>query len=91
MLSITDIKIEEQALTGGDANRPIDTDASLTAALQGTGGGMYGNYPVVRVTKRVPGAGGQGGSEDPAQSAQAKKSIAAVDVVPAWDECCSRT
>lgn len=91
MLSITDIEFEEQALTGGDANTPIDTDASLTSALQGTGGGMYGNYPVVRVTKRVAGARGQGGSGDSAQNAQAKQSKGAIDAAPAWDECCSRT
>lgn len=91
MLSITDIEFDEQALTGGDSNRPIDTDATLAAALQGTGGGMYGNYPVVRVTKRVAGAGGQGGSGDFAQNAQLKNSKGAVDAAPAWDESCSRT
>ena len=91
VLSITDIEFDEQALTGGDSNRPIDTDATFAAALQGTGGGMYGNYPVVRVTKRVAGAGGYGGSGCSAQKAQSKTSKGVVDAASAWDECCSRT
>ena len=53
VLSVTDIEAEDQTLFAGDSSAPITNDDGLKAALRTTGGGLYGNYPVIRVTKRV--------------------------------------
>lgn len=87
VLSITDIETNDQALVTGDSNIPIDSDASLAAGLRRTGGGLYGNYPVISVTKRA--ASARKARQD-GVSARSATATGAVDV-PAWDGCCSRT
>eukprot|EP00903_Cladosiphon_okamuranus_P017573 g16186.t1 len=92
VLSITDIDTDQQSLTAGDSRTPMATDADLAAGLKRTGGGVYGNYPVIRVSKkRAAGAGGRasrGGAS--AEPAGAKKSQGAAAPTN-WEGCCSRT
>lgn len=100
VLSVTDIETEDQVLTTGDTDSPVDSDAALASALQRSGGGVYGNYPVLRVTRRAAGAasttrrdgGGRGTPRSGALSdAQADETTAGdVGETPKWDECCSR-
>ncbi|CAM9281638.1 unnamed protein product [Ectocarpus sp. 8 AP-2014] len=88
VLSLTDIEAEEQSLAAGDSNTPIDSDADLTAALRKTGGGVYGNYPVIRVSKRSKVArGGASGGRASARTAAGATAASKVD----WKGCCSRT
>lgn len=91
VLSITDIETDQQFLTAGDSTTPMATDADLADGLKRTGGGVYGNYPVIRVSKRVAGAGGASRSAVSSQeTAGAKKSQGAASP-PDWKGCCSRT
>lgn len=90
VLSITDIDISDQELATGDTNASIDSDASLVAALRRTGGGVYGNYPVIRVSKRAGGHAGAGQDGIPPQVAMAVTGQGATGT-PDWQGCCSRT
>lgn len=90
VLSITDIETEEQSLAAGDSSTPMATDADLAAGLKVTGGGVYGNYPVIRVSKRAAGAGAASRGGASAKMAGAEKSRGAA-APPDWKGCCSRT
>lgn len=92
VLSLTDIETEDQSLTSGDSATPINSDADLTAALRKTGGGVYGNYPIIRVAKRAVGTGGgAGGTRPVAQKAAAEEQQAGIIAAPDLEGCCSRT
>lgn len=90
MLSITDIETDQQSLTAGDSSTPMATDADLAAGLKRTGGGVYGNYPVIRVSKRPAGGGGGSRGGISAETAGAGKSQGTA-APPDWKGCCSRT
>lgn len=90
VLSVTDIETDDQALAAGDSDAPIDSDTSLMAALRRTGGGVYGNYPVIRVTKRAADTGGAGNGGISAAETEAKGKQATTDT-PEWEGCCSKT
>eukprot|EP00752_Nemacystus_decipiens_P003103 g2874.t1 len=90
VLSMTDIETDQQCLTAGDSTTPMATDADLAAGLKRTGGGVYGNYPVIRVSKRPAGAGGASPGAASAETAGAKKPQGAAGP-PDWKGCCSRT
>ncbi|CAN0115449.1 unnamed protein product [Ectocarpus sp. 12 AP-2014] len=87
VLSLTDIEAEEQSLAAGDSNTPIDSDADLTAALRKAGGGVYGNYPVIRVSKRSKVARGGASAGRASAGTAAGATASKVD----WEGCCSRT
>lgn len=94
VLSITDIETDDQVLTAGDTNAAVDSEDSLADALKTRGGGVYGNYPVLTVSKRPAGAramvqasaadssGNVGTAAKPEQDAAQP---------PILEECCSRT
>ncbi|CAM9575191.1 unnamed protein product [Hapterophycus canaliculatus] len=92
VLSLTDIETDDQSLTAGDSATPIANDADLTAALRRTGGGVYGNYPIIRVSKRAAGTGGAARVDAPpvAQKAAAAEQQG-VTAPPDLESCCSRT
>ncbi|CAM9150392.1 unnamed protein product [Scytosiphon promiscuus] len=92
VLSLTDIETDDQSLTAGDSATPIASDADLTAALRRTGGGVYGNYPVIRVSKRAVGKrGGVGGAGAPAARKAAAEERQGATAPPNLESCCSRT
>lgn len=91
VLSITDIETDDQSLTAGDSSAPMASDSDLAAALRRTGGGVYGNYPVIRVSKRAAGAAAgasRGGASAGKAGAEGPQGGAAA---PDWEGCCSRT
>lgn len=90
VLSVTDIETDEQSLTAGDSNTPMASDADLASGLKRTGGGVYGNYPVIRVSKRAGGAEGASRGGTSTKTADAKRSQGAA-ASPDWKGCCSRT
>lgn len=87
---MTDIEVNEQVLSTGGSNTPVDSDSSLMAALRITGGGVYGNYPIISVAKRVKGTRGAEEAEISARSALAT-GVQGGGGTPDWESCCSRT
>lgn len=85
---MTDIGTDEQILTTGESSTPIADDDGLKAALKTKGGGLYGNYPVVRVTKRAKDIGSV---RTEGVSTEAVVSMKGNTDTPRWDACCSET
>ncbi|KAG5179289.1 putative peptide n-glycanase [Tribonema minus] len=82
ILSITDIEVDEQLITGGPDDQPVSvrSDADLKKALSLGGGGMYGNYPVLRVKK---------GQAPPPYVPPPSYGTAQLASAAAWRDCCS--
>eukprot|EP00611_Tribonema_gayanum_P022563 TRINITY_DN454_c0_g1_i2.p1 TRINITY_DN454_c0_g1~~TRINITY_DN454_c0_g1_i2.p1 ORF type:complete len:1026 (+),score=334.69 TRINITY_DN454_c0_g1_i2:184-3261(+) len=82
ILSITDIEVDEQLITGGPDDQPVSvlSDADLKKALSLGGGGMYGNYPVLRVKK---------GRAPPPYVPPPSYGTAQLASAAAWRDCCS--
>lgn len=88
---MTGIDRDEQVLTSSEANVPVDSDASLAEALRRTGGGLYGNYPVMKVA-RSPSPAVSVSAQFAASTSRATVSDGVGKAASAsdWDKCCSR-
>lgn len=93
VLSVTDIEANDQVLTTGDTSAVVDSDASLASALRRSGGGVYGNYPVLQVARRA--AGAHAARQDDGAPNSWKQDVAGTTrqgalQTPKWNEGCSR-